>query len=118
MRILFDKNVPVGVRQFLSKHEVSTVVELKWPPKLQNGELLRAAEDEAFDVLVTCDQNITYQQNLTDRKLALVVFGSNIWPIVRDYSDSIAARVDMARPGSYDFIDMPLPAKRLKKSTD
>ncbi|HJX96797.1 MAG TPA: hypothetical protein VJ324_14330 [Candidatus Acidoferrum sp.] len=118
MRILFDKNVPVGVRRFLLKHEVRTVVELKWPPKLQNGELLRAAEAEAFDVLVTCDQNIAYQQNLSDRKLALVVFGSNIWPIVRDYSDSIAASVDTARPGSYDFIDMPLPAKPEEKSDD
>jgi hypothetical protein len=118
LRILFDKNVPVGVRHFLSKHEVRTVVELKWPPKLQNGDLLRAAEAEAFDVLLTCDQNITYQQNLTDRKLALVVFGSNIWPIVRDYGDSIATRVDTAKPGSYDFIDMPLPAQRGKKSND
>jgi len=63
-------------------------------PKLQNGELLRAAEAEAFDVLITCDQNITYQQNLTRRNLALVVFGSNIWRVVRIYSDSIAAKVD------------------------
>jgi hypothetical protein len=91
---------------------------LDWPPKLQNGELLRAAEADSFDVLVTCDQNIAYQQNLTGRKLALVVFGSNIWPIVSDYRDSIAAKVDAAIPGSYDFIDMPLPTKRLKKSID
>ena len=118
MRILFDKNVPIGVRRFLSNHEVRTVVELKWPPKLQNGELLRAAEAEAFDVLVTCDQNIAYQQNLTDRKLALVVLGSNIWPIVRAYHDSIAARVDEAQPGSYGFIDMPFPGKPWKKSND
>lgn len=114
MRILFDKNVPVGVRHFLPKHEVRTVAELNWPPKLQNGELLRAAEAEAFDVLVTCDQNITYQQNLTSRKLALVVFGSNIWPVVRDYTDSIADKVDSAKPGSYSFIDMPLPFKPSK----
>jgi hypothetical protein len=118
LRILFDKNVPVGVRHSLLKHEVRTVVELKWPPKLENGELLRAAEAEAFDVLVTCDQNIAYQQNLTDRKLALIVLGSNIWPIVRDYGESIAARVDTAGPGSYDFIDMPLPAKPGKKQID
>jgi hypothetical protein len=115
LRILFDKNVPVGVRHFLLKHEVRTVVELKWPPKLQNGELLRAAEADAFDVLITCDQNITYQQKLTDRKLALVVFGSNIWPIVRTYSDSIAARVDTVRPGSYHFIDTPVPARSEKR---
>jgi hypothetical protein len=118
LRILFDKNVPIGVRRFLSKHEVRTVVELKWPPKLQNGELLRAAEAEAFDVLVTCDQNIAHQQNLTDRKPALVVFGSNIWPIVSAYRESITARVDEAKPGSHGFIDMPLPGKPWKKSSD
>jgi hypothetical protein len=118
LRIVFDKNVPIGVRHFLREHEVRTVVELKWPPKLQNGELLRAAESESFDVLVTFDQNITYQQNLTSRNLALVVLGSNIWRIVRVYSDSIAAKVDTARPGEYCFIEMPRPAKQAKKSTD
>jgi len=118
LRILFDKNVPVGVRHFLRKHEVRTVVELKWPPKLQNGELLRVAEAEAFDILVTCDQNITYQQNLTRRNLALIVFGSNIWRVVRFYSESIAAKVDTARPGGYCFIEMPHPAKPVKKSID
>jgi hypothetical protein len=111
LRILFAKNVPVGVRQFLVKHEVRTVVEMSWPPQLENGELLDAAEEAAFDVMVTSDQNIRYQQNLTGRKLALVVLGSNIWPIVRNHGPAIAARVDGATPGSYDFIEMPLPPK-------
>jgi hypothetical protein len=48
LRILFDKNVPVGVRRFLLKHEVHTVVDLKWHPQLENGELLAAAEDAAI----------------------------------------------------------------------
>ena len=97
MRILFDKNVPVGLRQFLVKHEVRTVVEMGWPPQLENGELLKAAENAPFDVIVTSDQNIRHQQNLTGRKLALVVFGSNIWPIVRNHGGVIAARVDGQR---------------------
>jgi hypothetical protein len=118
LRILFDKNVPVGVRQFLAKHEVQTVEELKWPPKLENGELLRAAEAAAFDVLVTSDQNISYQQNRSGRKLALVVLGSNIWPVVRNYSAAIAAKVDAAIPGSNHFIDMLLPPKPGRKSHD
>ena len=80
MRILFDKNVPVGVRRFLSEHEVRTFVEMQWHPQLENGELLRASEAAGFDVMVTSDQNIVYQQNLTGRRLALVVLGSNIWP--------------------------------------
>ncbi len=111
MRILFDKNVPVGVRRFLFKHEVYTIVEMQWSPQLENGELLKVAEQSGFDVMVTSDQNIGYQQNLTGRKLALVVLGSNIWPVVRTYGAAITAKVDAATPRSYDFIEMPLPPK-------
>ena len=111
MRILFDKNVPVGVRGFLAGHEVRTVVEMRWPPQLENGELLDAAEMAAFDVMVTADQNIRYQQNLAGRKLALVVLGSNIWPLVRGHGTAIAAKVVAATPGSYAFIEMPLPPR-------
>jgi hypothetical protein len=60
------------------------------------------------------DQNIKYQQNLTGRKLALVVLGSNIWPVVRDHGATVAAKVDAAIPGSYEFVEMPLPPKRRK----
>ena len=117
MRILFDKNVPVGVRRFLSGHEVRTFAEMQWHPQLENGELLTAAEAAGFGVLVTSDQNIQYQQNLMDRKLALVVLGSNIWPIVRDHGPTIAAKVDAATSGSYDFIEMPLPPKPQRKDS-
>jgi hypothetical protein len=111
LRILFDKNVPVGVRRFLAGHEVRTFVEMQWHPQLENGELLKAGEAAGFEVMVTSDQNIVYQQNLAGRKLALVVLGSNIWPIVRDYGATIAAKVDVATPGSYNFIEMLLPPK-------
>ena len=114
MRILFDKNVPVGVRRFLPGHEVHTVAEMPWPEKLKNGELLNLAEQAGFEVLLTADQNIRFQQNLTGRELALVVLGSNYWPIVRQHEAEIAAAVDAATPGSYSFIDMPLPPKPRK----
>jgi hypothetical protein len=71
----------------------------------------KAAETYDFDVLVTADQNIRYQQNLQGRKLALVVLGSNIWPVVRTHEVSIMQAVDPATPGSYVFIEMPLPPK-------
>jgi hypothetical protein len=117
LRILFDKNVAVGVRRLLSGHEVRTFVEMRWHPQLESGELLKAGEAAGFDVMITSDQNIVYQQNLTRRRLALVVLGSNIWPIVRDHGATIAARVDAATPGSYDFIEMPLPLKPRKKDS-
>jgi hypothetical protein len=81
---------------------------------MENGELLKEAEESGFDVMVTSDQNIPYQQNLAGRYLSLIVLGSNIWPVVRNYEAVIAARVDAATPGSYQFIEMPLspPADR------
>ncbi len=90
LHILFDKNVPVGVRRFLAGHDVRTFVEMQWHPQLDNGEASHGSGKHAgFDVLVTSDQNIRYQQNLIGRKLALVVLGSNIWPVVRDYEAAI-----------------------------
>ena len=114
MRILFDKNVPVGVRNFLRRHEVHTVVEINWPPQLENGALLKQAEDAGYDIFVTADQNIRYQQNLTGRKLALIVLGSNIWPIVETHAEAIARSIEAATAGSYHFIEMPVPRKQRK----
>ena len=111
MRILFDKNVPVGVRYFLLGREVHTIVDLKWHAQLENGELLNPAEAAGFDVMITADQNISYQQNLTGRALSLAVLGSNIWPIVQKHRVTIGAKVHEATPGSYDFIEMPLLPK-------
>jgi predicted nuclease of predicted toxin-antitoxin system len=110
LRILFDKNVPVGVRRLLPGHAVQTFPETGWHPQLENGELLKAGEAAGFDVMVTSDQNVKHQQNLTGRKLALVVLGSNIWPIVRNHADAI----DAATAGSYAFIEMKPPPKTIK----
>ncbi len=110
MRVLFDKNVPYGTRHFLSKHQIETVDDYGWA-RVINGELLKRAEAAGFDVVVTADQNIVYQQNLKERKIALVVLGSNIWPIVQNYEAAIRSGVDQAAPGSYAFVEMPLPKK-------
>lgn len=77
MRVLFDKNVPYGARHFLSSHQVETVEDRGWA-RISNGELLQAAEAAGFEVVVTADQNIVYQQTLEGREIALVVLGSNI----------------------------------------
>ena len=104
------------MRRFLSHHEVNTFVETGWPIQLENGELLKAAEAAGYDALVTSDQNISYQQNLKGRNLALVVLGSNIWPIVSNHGAGIAAMADAATPGSFAFLEMPLPPKPRRKS--
>jgi len=111
LRVLFDKSVPYGAQQFLSHHQVETVDEHGWE-RVSNGELLNTAEGAGFQVVVTADQNIIYQQNLEGRKIALVVLGSNIWPIVRSHEAAIREGVNAAMPGSYTFIEMSVPPKR------
>lgn len=86
-------------------------MDLKYHPQLENGELLDTAEAAQFDVMITSDQNIRYQQNLTGRRLSLVVLGSSIWPVVQKHGKKIVAAVDQSAPGSYDFIEMAHPPK-------
>ena len=109
--VLFDKNVPEPLRAFLVGHNVRTIKDMGWHPRIKNGELLKAGEAAAFHVLVTTDQNIKYQQNLKERTIALVVLGSNIWYVVKAHIASILSEVDSSFPGSYMFIEMMLPPK-------
>jgi hypothetical protein len=89
MRILFDHGTPSGIAASLKGHEVTEARERGWDA-ISNGELLKLAEDEGFDLLLTTDKNIRYQQNLTGRQIALVVLGNSTWRIVRLYLDRIA----------------------------
>ena len=75
--------------------------------RLKNGELRRQAEQAGYDVLLTTDKNIRYQQNLFDRKIAIVVLGYQQWPNVRLHLDRIAAAISAATPGSYTEVEIP-----------
>ena len=88
MRILFDQGTPAPLRRHLGDHTVDTVGERGWS-ELGNGDLIARAEDEGYDVLVTTDQNMHYQQNLAGRRLAIVVLLSTAWPYVRLHTDEI-----------------------------
>jgi hypothetical protein len=110
MRVLFDKNVPVPLRQSLTQHQVRTAAEQGWGT-LSNGELIAQAEKAGFDLLLTCDQNLTYQQNLSRHRLSMVVLGSNIWPSVLSKLAEIVSAVDRAKPRSFEFIEIP-PGRR------
>ena len=81
MLILFDQGTPVGIRDSLHGHVVKTAQEQGWN-RLLNGELLREAEEAGFDVLLTTDKNLIYQQNLTERKIAIVVLGRSRWSLI------------------------------------
>jgi len=111
MRILFDKSAPCGLARHLEGHLVSMTEELGWG-RLQNGELLFEAEQAGFEVFLTADKNLRYQQNLLSRKIAIVVLGHSPWPLVRLHIPEIVAVVNVASAGSYSEVDIPLPPKR------
>ena len=106
MRILFDQGAPVPIAAWLREHTVRTTLEEKWDT-LVNGELLRVSEQAGFDVLLTTDNNIAYQQNLTGRKIAIVVLSGNRWRLVQRVIRKIVAAINKAEPGSYTVIDVP-----------
>src|SRR6516165_6272646 len=80
MRVLFDHNVPGGTARALRAHEVAEASRCGWD-KLSNGELLAKAEAAGFDVLLTADKNIRYQQSLKGRKIAIIVIGNPAWRV-------------------------------------
>jgi len=106
MRILFDHGTPSGIAQSLAGHEVTEAIERGWD-RISNGELLKAAEDGGFDVLLTTDKNMVSQQNLKTRKIAIVVLGNSQWRIVQRYVRRIAVSVNAATPCSFAEIEIP-----------
>jgi hypothetical protein len=107
MRILFDHGTPIGLAHALALHAVTTAQARGWD-KLSNSELLASAEAAGFDLLVTIDRRIRYQQNLSVRKIAIVVLaGTTRWSLIRQHFERIAAAVDNAMPGSYIEVDIP-----------
>jgi hypothetical protein len=87
MRILLDESLPRTLRAELLEHSVKTVVEMGWSG-IKNGELLRRAADR-FDVFVTADQNLPYQQNLSALPVSVVVLAAR------------TNRIEALRPGLF-----------------
>jgi hypothetical protein len=111
MRILSDNGTPAPLRRFLVGHEVSTAAEHGWA-RLENGTLLQAAEDGGFELLLTTDKNMFYQQNLSGRKIALVVLERQNWPVVRAQVQRIVDAVDASVSGSYVEVPIDWPDRR------
>jgi hypothetical protein len=107
MRIIFDQATPVPIRPYLELHIVRTAAQQGWD-KLRNGDLLDAAERAGFDLLLTTDKNMRYQQNLTGRRIAIVVLGQQQWPQLRPHIQRVIDAVNRATPGSYTEVDIPL----------
>jgi hypothetical protein len=105
MKILFDQGTPVPLRYYLQSHDVVTAFELGWS-SLSNGELLKRAE-ESFDLIVTTDQQLRYQQNLSERKLAVIVLLSTSWPRIVSTVSEICEAVEGIQQGEYREISVP-----------
>src|ERR1039457_1086019 len=106
MLILLDHSTPAPLRYALKGHVVVETFERGWE-RLANGALLDAAEAAGFELFVTADKNIRYQQNLTGRKISIVVLGNAQWPVLRRYVDRVVTAVSAATPGSYTEVDVP-----------
>ena len=94
------------IRRYLPTHRVVTAFEQGWST-LRNGELLSAAENAGFEVLLTTDANLRYQHNLANRAIAIVVLGKARWPRIKPEMARVAAAVDAATPGSYTKDEIP-----------
>lgn len=110
MRILFDNGTPRGLARFLIGHTVEEARLHGWE-ELENGSLIEAAERSGFDLLLTTDKNIRYQQNLDARIIALIVLENSQWPMVKLVAEKIVAAVNAAQPGSYAEVEVPFRAK-------
>ena len=106
MRVLFDQATPVPIRPFLEGHTVRTAAQ-EGSGQLSNGELLDAAEAGGFDALVTTDKNIRYQQNVTGRKIAIIVLGKQQWPELQAHIQLVVAAVNGATLGTYVEVEIP-----------
>jgi hypothetical protein len=106
VRILFDQGTPAPLRSYLAPHQVSTAFELSWG-QLKNGDLLSEAETAGFDVLVTTDQNLKYQQNLRSRRIGVVVIDTTSWPRIKKEAAAVGDAVNRVGPGGYVEVAIP-----------
>ena len=98
VKILFDQGTPVPLRQHLAGHSVDTASEKGWSD-LDNGDLIDLAEQEGYEVFVTTDQGMRYQQNLAAKRLAIVVLLSTAWPEIQHRIEEIRTVVIEIQPG-------------------
>lgn len=104
MKILYDQGTPAPLRHALTGHVIATAFEQGWS-NLQNGDLIRVAEAEGFQALITTDQNLKYQQNLSDRKLAILVLPTTSWPKIQKHLDKVSGAMNNLKPGDYRELD-------------
>ena len=107
MRILFDHNAPLQLRRHLVGHDVDVAEERGWAT-LSNGELLDRAEEAGYGVVITADRNMPYQQNIGNRRFALIVLGANRWPLIAPRIEDIRTALNVIQPGQVREVAIPM----------
>jgi hypothetical protein len=100
VKILFDQGTPVPLRRELVGHAVATAYEQGWST-LRNGELIAEAEAAGFDVFITTDRNLKYQQNLQARRLHMVVLMTTSWPRIRAALPRVLEAIAQSQASGY-----------------
>jgi len=106
MRILLDHNTPAPLRYALRGHQVETAYERGWA-ELTNGNLIREAESEGFQLLITTDKGIRYQQNWSNRSIALLVLSTNDWTLLRRHKARVAEAVNLMPASGFVEVEIP-----------
>ena len=104
MKVLLDECVPVQIKKALSGHEVTTAPKMGWS-SLSNGDLLTAAENAGFELLIIADKNLRYQQNLANRRMAILELWTNHRPTLEKNFKRISTAVEKFSPGEYVMLD-------------
>ncbi len=107
MLVLFDNSTPRTLARYLIAHHTVTEARARGWGKLENGELLDQAEAAGFEVFVTADKNLSYQQDLSRRKIAIVVLGKGRWSLIKPHVARVLAAVDTATSGSFAEVEIP-----------
>jgi hypothetical protein len=104
MTVIFDENVPWPLRRYFNDHSVTSVQKEGWGG-IQNGALIEKIDDR-FDVFLLADKNLRYQQNLRERKIAIVELPTNRWTLLQQFVPRILAAIQDAKPGSYTILEL------------
>ena len=100
-RIILDHGAPHQLRRALTDRQVDSAFYHGWA-QFRNGELIAAG----FEIIITCDQRIKYQQNLSGRKLAVVELTTNRWALIKQHVERISAAISLAQPDSYQIVEI------------
>jgi hypothetical protein len=112
MKILLDECVPVQIRDALRGHEIQSATNPQWRG-LGNGELVGLAEQQEFQLIIVADKNMRYQQNMSNRSIAILELWTNHRPTLERHFQYIGATVNRILPGQY--LELIAPASSPSK---